>query len=91
MLKQPNRDVPGKAFDPATVEAVWSKAIISNEHPPLRVDRYGALMWKEGYGNTNSKLGWEIGYRTPPARGGGDSLDNLQALQWENNRGNGHG
>ena len=58
------------------------------EHPPLRVDPYGALIWKEGYGNINSRFGWEIGRRRP-TNGGGDDLDNLQPLQWENNRRNG--
>jgi hypothetical protein len=91
MLKQPSTDILGKPFDEAIVEAVWNKAGISREHPPLRLDPYGALIWKEGYGNTNSKFGWEIGHRTPPSKGGGDDLDNLQPLQWENSRSNGHG
>ena len=91
MLRQLSVDTSGKPFDEATVEAVWSKAPVSGDHPPLRVDPYGALIWRGGYGNTNSKLGWEIGYRTPPSRGGSDDLDNLQALQWENSRHNGHG
>ena len=90
-LKQPNTDSSGQPFDAATIEAVWSKAATSSEHPPLRLDPYGALIWREGYGNNNTKLGWEIGFRTPPSRGGSDDLENLQPLQWENNRHNGHG
>jgi len=46
----------------------------------------GALMWREGYGNTSSKLGWEIDHIVEVSAGGGDGLDNLQALQWENHR-----
>ena len=45
-------------------------------------------MWREGYGNTASKFGWEIVRRHPLNEGGGDELENLQAVQWENNRGN---
>ena len=53
---------------------------------PLRVDAFGSLIWKEAYGNTNSKLGWEIDHIRPVASGGGDEIENLQPLQWENNR-----
>ncbi len=91
MLRQPSLDASGKPFDAATIDAVWNKAVPSKDHPPLRVDAYGALIWKDGYGNTNSKFGWEIGYRTPLSRGGSDDLENLQPLQWENSRHNGHG
>jgi hypothetical protein len=90
MLTQLNSGVLNRIFDEATVEAVWNKAAVSSDHPPLRVDPYGALIWRGGYGNTNSRLGWEIGYRTPPSRGGSDDLGNLQPLQWENYRQNGH-
>jgi hypothetical protein len=83
-------DASGKPFDAATIEAVWNKAAPSREHPPLRVDSFGALMWREGYGNTASKLGWEIVRRHPADAGGGDQLDNLEPLQWENTRRNGH-
>jgi hypothetical protein len=91
MCKWPNTDASGKPFDATTIEAVWSKATVSSEHSPLRLDPYGALIWKEGYGNINTKFGWEIGHRRSPDRGGGDDLENLQPLQWENNRHNGHG
>jgi hypothetical protein len=91
MFRRPNTDASGRPFDAATIEAVWSKATICSEHPPLRVDAYGALIWKEGYGNTNSRFGWEIGYRKALANGDRDDLENLEPLQWENNRRNGHG
>jgi hypothetical protein len=86
MVRFSNTTVSGRPFDAATIEAVWNKAEISREHAPLRVDAFGSLMWKEGYGNTNCKLGWEIDHKRPVALGGGDDLDNLRALQWENNR-----
>jgi hypothetical protein len=89
MSKQLNTDASGKPFDETIVEAVWSKAPVSNEHPPLRVDAYGALIWRGGYGNSNSKFGWEIGHKRPLPNGAGDELENLQPLQWQNNRRNG--
>ena len=89
MSRHYNTDAAGKGFDEKIIEAVWSKAPLSSDHPPLRVDSYGALIWRGGYGNTNSKFGWEIGHKNPLSHGGGDELDNLQALQWENNRRNG--
>lgn len=89
MIKQPSIDTSGKPFDDETIEAVWNKAPVSREHPPLRLDPYGALIWKEGYGNTSSKLGWGIRHLKPSAKGGGDDLDNLQPVQWENTRRNG--
>jgi len=91
MSRLSNTDASGKPFDEATVEAVWRKAPISSEHPPLRVDVYGALIWRGGYGNSNSRLGWEIGHKNPFANGGRDELENLQPLQWQNNRRNGDG
>jgi hypothetical protein len=89
MFRHPNTDASGKPFDEATIEAVWSKAPISSDHPPMKIDAYGALIWKGGYGNTSSKFGWEIGFKRPLAKGGKDELDNLQPVQWENNRRNG--
>lgn len=88
MARHSNTNAAGKPFDETTIEAVWGKAPIS-EHPPLRVDAYGALIWRGGYGNTNSRFGWEIGHKNPRANGGMDELENLQPLQWENNRRNG--
>jgi hypothetical protein len=55
------------------------------------VDAYGALIWRGGYGNINSKFGWEIGYKRPLPNGAIDELENLQPLQWQNNRRNGDG
>lgn len=57
-----------------------------DSHRPLRVDSFGTLIWREGYGATNSKLGWEIDHIKPVSAGGGDELENLQPLQWQNNR-----
>jgi len=50
------------------------------------LDARGTLIWKEGYSNTNSKFGWVIGRRRPLNEGGGDELENLEPVQWENHR-----
>ncbi len=81
-----NTTASGKPFDAATIEAVWQKARVSSQNPSFRVDAYGSLIWKPAYGNSNSKFGWEIDHIKPVADGGGDELENLQPLQWENNR-----
>jgi hypothetical protein len=91
MYMHPSTDASGKPFDTAIIEAVWNKATPSREHPPLRVDAFGALIWKEGYGNTASKFGWEIVRRHSLNEGGADSLENLEPRQWENIRHNGRG
>jgi hypothetical protein len=90
MYMHPSSDASGKPFDDVTIEAVWNQTAPSREHPPMRVDAFGALIWREGYGNRASKFGWEIVRKHSPNGGGGDEFENLQAVQWENNRRNGH-
>jgi hypothetical protein len=90
MYRQPSTNASGKPFDAATVEAVWNKAALSPGHSTLRLDARGTLIWKEGYSNTNSKFGWVIGRVRPLNEGGGDELENLEPLQWENYRLNGN-
>ena len=89
MSRHSSTDASGKPFDGMTIEAVWEKAQASAPHRPLRVDAFGSLMWREAYGNANSKLGWEIDHIESVAHGGGDNLENLQPLQWQNNRSKG--
>lgn len=86
MLRHRNTDANGRAFSPAVIQAVWDKVEVSAEHAPLKVDAHGAVIWREAFGNNNSKLGWEIRHRVPVEQGGGDDLDNLEAIQWENHR-----
>jgi len=88
MFRQPSTDAAGRPFDEAIIEAVWSRAPLSSDHPPMKTDAHGTLIWREGYGNTNSRFGWKIAHKSPISKGGKDELDNLQPLQWENSRRN---
>jgi hypothetical protein len=86
MSRHKNTDVSGRPFPPALIQAVWEKAAASPEHAPLRLDAFGSLIWREAFGNSSSKLGWEIHHRIPVEQGGDDDLANLEAVQWENHR-----
>jgi hypothetical protein len=81
----------GGKFDALTVQLVWNKATPMPGHDAnqVRKDSCGAIMHRSQYGNTESSFGWEVDHVRPVSKGGGDELANLQALQWENNRGKG--
>lgn len=78
------------SFPDALIEAVWNKAtIVMGEDPNIyRKDANGAWIRRDLYGKTGSKisLGWEIDHIFPVSLGGTDDVDNLQPLQWYNNR-----
>jgi len=80
----------GNHFALSVVEAVWQKgAATPGVDPTLRrKDAGGAWIDRNRYGET-SNTGWEIDHVFPVAHGGTDNLDNLQPLQWENNRSKG--
>lgn len=75
--------------------AVWNKGKvcvqngITHDATIWRWDAYGNVMKYSDHGNTNSKHGWEIDHIYPVSRGGSNTLDNLQPLQWQNNRSKG--
>ena len=85
MARNPGTNARGETFDEKTVEAVWRKATEIPGYPSFRKDFCGAMIQREKHGKTE-QYGWEIDHKKPVAKGGVDELDNLQPLQWENNR-----
>ncbi len=81
----------GKEFTQEIQQQVWEKAKPIEGHSPnvVRRDVCGAVIRREDYGNTCSHYGWEIDHIKPIAFDGGDEIDNLQPLQWRNNRAKG--
>ena len=67
---------------------VWAKGEVIPHYEPSvwRWDKYGKVMRYNKHGNTESKFGWEIDHIYPKELGGTDDLENLQPLQWKNNR-----
>jgi hypothetical protein len=88
-LRQPSTTRHGNRFDDATIRAVWSKAFAIPGVDPnqRRKDPCGAIIDWNRYGDTSHNgTGWEIDHVLPVAKGGTDDLNNLQPLQWQNNR-----
>lgn len=92
-MRARNKTVDGKPFTGLEKVAVWlcARPVEGRDSRLWRQDACGALMrWKD-YGNCKSKWGWEVDHIVPVAMGGGDVLENLQALHWKNNRNKGNG
>lgn len=80
-----------KQFSEQQRISTWTKCRAIQGYDPAvwRLDSCGAVIAWNGYGDTNSQHGWEIDHIHPVARGGSDHPNNLQALQWQNNRAKG--
>ena len=79
-----NTKADGKAFDEATIEAVWRRGTAESLEG-FRKDVCGASMFWPYYGK-QEQWGWEIDHIKPVSKGETDDPSNLQPLQWENNR-----
>lgn len=79
---------PFKGSSEALKKLVWEKGEkIPHYQPSIwRWDKYGKVMKYSKHGDIESKFGWEIDHIYPKKLGGTDDLDNLQPLQWKNNR-----
>jgi 5-methylcytosine-specific restriction endonuclease McrA len=86
-MRRPNTTTTGHAFGSDWIQAVWQKgqAVAGYDALLYRKDACGAWMSRNEYGQTTT-WGWEIDHIRPVALGGADFYDNLQPLQWQNNR-----
>ena len=69
------------------IKQVWQNGTIVPGFDPdtFRKDACGAWILRNYYGTRDSSFGWEIDHVYPVALGGGDDLQNLRPMQWENN------
>lgn len=74
-------------FDKIIIDRVWNKARIVEGYNAdiIRKDACGAWIVRNQYGIRDSIFGWEIDHVYPESLGGDDDMDNLRAMQWENN------
>lgn len=87
MDRKSNSNRNGNNWTDSEKIAVWNKGkTIPNYSTAVwRYDKCGKVMkWSE-HGNRSSDNGWEIDHIDPVSNGGGDEIQNLQPLQWENN------
>lgn len=81
----------GKLFTEEQIQQVWEKAQTIDNQPKekFRKDVCGAKIQRTNYKNESSHYGWEIDHIIPVCNGGKDNIENLQVLQWRNNRAKG--
>ena len=87
MERVPGSDGKGCRWPDSVVELMWLRAAtIDGEDPDVaRTDVCGVRIHRDEYGQETTH-GWEIDHIVPVAKGGTDSLNNLQALHWSENR-----
>jgi hypothetical protein len=82
--------VNGEQFCVEVKDYVWNLASKiygkSDKAHLYRKDKYDNEIHYNKYGKTSSKFGWEIDHRKPVAKDGTDHPNNLQPLQWNENR-----
>lgn len=82
---------PFKGTDEDTKLKVWAKGkpIKDFDEKVWRHDACGKVMKYSEHGNMDSDYGWEIDHINPTAKGGANTWDNLQPLNWNVNRSKG--
>lgn len=75
-------------FTQSQIEKVWKKATIVEGWEPntYRKDPCGAIIMRDKYGKRDNPFGWEIDHIYPKSMPNSDDrLENLRAMQYENN------
>jgi hypothetical protein len=72
------------------LDQIWDKgATIKGKNPDVyRKDALGNTIYRPSYGKT-SEMGWEVDHSKPSAKGGTDSMKNLQPMNTSANRSKG--
>ena len=74
------------SYSEQTLDQIFSKGQkIAGKNPDLyRIDTAGNEMYRYSYGKT-SAMGWNVDHKRPVAKGGSDSMRNLQPMNSREN------